>query len=259
MGQYQHDVDQKALKRRLDDVAVNCVNRVGVAVNTASAQLLAYVSGLGPGLAQAIVKYRDENGPFKSRQALKMVPRLGPKAFEQAAGFLRIRGGEHPLDASAVHPESYHIVEAMSRDANCSVESLLRDASLREKIDPKKYVSEEVGMPTLADIMDELARPGRDPRQEFAPFSFDQGVQRIEDLTPGMRLPGIVTNITAFGAFVDVGVHQDGLIHISQLADRFVRDPSEIVQLQQPVDVTVLEVDLGRKRISLSLKASPGR
>ncbi len=259
VGQYQHDVDQKALRGRLDDVAVGCVNRVGVAVNTASMQLLAYVSGLGPGLAQAIVKYRDENGPFKSRETLKKVPRLGPKAFEQAAGFLRIRGGEHPLDASAVHPESYHIVEAMSRDANCSVESLLRDASLREKIDPKKYVSEEVGMPTLADIMDELARPGRDPRQEFAPFSFDQGVQRIEDLTPGMRLPGIVTNITAFGAFVDVGVHQDGLIHISQLADRFVRDPSEIVQLQQPVDVTVLEVDLGRKRISLSLKASPGR
>ncbi len=259
VGQYQHDVDQKALRGRLDDVAVGCVNRVGVAVNTASMQLLAYVSGLGPGLAQAIVKYRDENGPFKSRETLKKVPRLGPKAFEQAAGFLRIRGGEHPLDASAVHPESYHIVEAMSRDANCSVESLLRDASLREKIDPKKYVSEAVGMPTLADIMDELARPGRDPRQEFAPFSFDQGVQRIEDLTPGMRLPGIVTNITAFGAFVDVGVHQDGLIHISQLADRFVRDPSEIVQLQQPVDVTVLEVDLGRKRISLSLKASPGR
>ena len=259
VGQYQHDVDQKALRGRLDDVAVGCVNRVGVAVNTASMQLLAYVSGLGPGLAQAIVKYRDENGPFKSRETLKKVPRLGPKAFEQAAGFLRIREGEHPLDASAVHPESYHIVEAMSRDANCSVESLLRDASLREKIDPKKYVSEEVGMPTLADIMDELARPGRDPRQEFAPFSFDQGVQRIEDLTPGMRLPGIVTNITAFGAFVDVGVHQDGLIHISQLADRFVRDPSEIVQLQQPVDVTVLEVDLGRKRISLSLKASPGR
>jgi uncharacterized protein len=258
VGQYQHDVDQKALKSRLDDVAVGCVNRVGVAVNTASAQLLAYVSGLGPSLAQAIVKYRDENGPFKSRETLKKVPRLGPKAFEQAAGFLRIRGGDHPLDASAVHPESYHIVEAMSRDANCSVENLLGDASLRQRIDPKRYVSERVGMPTLSDIMDELARPGRDPRQEFEPFSFDHAVQRIKDLTPGMRLPGIVTNITAFGAFVDVGVHQDGLIHISQMADRFVRDPSEIVQLQQQVNVTVLEVDLGRKRISLSLKASPG-
>jgi uncharacterized protein len=257
VGQYQHDVDQKALKRRLDDVAVNCVNRVGVAVNTASAQLLAYVSGLGPGLAQAIVKYRDENGPFKSRQALKMVPRLGPKAFEQAAGFLRVRGGEHLLDASAVHPESYHIVEAMSRDVNCSVENLLGDASLRARIDPKKYVSERAGLPTLTDIMDELSRPGRDPRQEFAPFSFDQGVQRIEDLTVGMRLPGIISNITAFGAFVDVGVHQDGLVHISQMADRFVRDPSEVVHLQQQVTVTVLSVDLERKRISLSMKADP--
>ncbi len=257
VGQYQHDVDQKALKSRLDDVAVGCVNRVGVVVNTASAQLLAYVSGLGPGLAQAIVKYRDENGPFKSRKALKKVPRLGPKAFEQAAGFLRIRGGEHPLDASAVHPESYHIVEAMSRDAGCSVEDLLGDASLRAKIDPKKYVSEKAGLPTLADIMDELSRPGRDPRQEFAPFSFDQGVQRIEDLTAGMRLPGIVSNITAFGAFVDVGVHQDGLVHISQLADRFVRNPSEVVHLQQQVTVTVLGVDLDRRRISLSMKADP--
>ena len=245
------------MKSRLDDVAVGCVNRVGVAVNTASAQLLAYVSGLGPGLAQAIVKYRDEHGAFKSRESFKKVPRLGPKAFEQAAGFLRIRGGEHPLDASAVHPESYHIVEAMSRDANCSVETLLRDVSLREKIDPKKYFSERVGLPTLADIMEELSRPGRDPRQEFKPFSFEQGVQRIEDLTPGMRLPGIVTNITAFGAFVDVGVHQDGLVYISQLAGRFVRNPSEVVQLQQQVTVTVLEVDLDRKRISLSMKSDP--
>ena len=257
VGQYQHDVDQKALKGRLDDVAVNCVNRVGVAVNTASVQLLAYVSGLGPGLARAIVRYRDVNGPFKSRETLKKVPHLGPKAFEQAAGFLRIRGGGHPLDASAVHPESYHIVEAMSRDANCSVADLLGDASLRARIDPKKYVSERTGLPTLTDIMEELSCPGQDPCQEFAPFSFHQGVQRIEDLAVGMRLPGIVSNITAFGAFVDVGVHQDGLVHISQMADRFVRNPSEVVHLQQQVSVTVLSVDLDRKRISLSMKTQP--
>jgi protein Tex len=257
VGQYQHDVDQKALKGRLDDVVVSCVNAVGVELNTASAELLSHVSGLGPRLARTIVEYRNEHGPFQSRQALKKVPRLGPKAFEQAAGFLRIRDGENPLDASAVHPESYHIVEAIARGLGCSVRNLIGDAGVRSRVDLRGYVDSSVGLPTLNDIMDELTRPGRDPRREFESFSFAEGIQNIEDLTPGMRLPGVVTNITVFGAFVDIGVHQDGLVHVSQLADRFVRNPADVVKVQQRVMVTVLEVDLERRRISLSMKTNP--
>ena len=257
VGQYQHDVDQGALKRGLDDVVVSCVNGVGVELNTASRQLLSYVSGLGPSLAGRIVSHRDEHGPFRSRRAILEVPRLGPKAFEQCAGFLRIRGGEHPLDASAVHPESYGVVDAMARDLGCAVTDLLRDRELRERIRPERYLTDRVGLPTLRDILDELARPGRDPRQEFEAFRFAEGVEKIEDLQPGMVLPGIVTNVTAFGAFVDIGVHQDGLVHVSQLADRFVKDPSEVVKVQQKVRVTVLEVDLPRKRIALSMRSAP--
>ena len=254
VGQYQHDVDQKALKERLDDVIGSCVNNVGVELNTASGELLSYVSGLGPRLAKAIVEYRNSYGPFASRESLKKVPRLGPKAFEQAAGFLRIREGIHPLDASAVHPESYGVVEAIAKDLGHPLDQVVGDASISGQIDPLRYLSDKVGLPTLNDIIEELARPGRDSRQEFEPFSFAEGVNKIEDLAAGMELPGVVTNVTDFGAFVDVGVHQDGLVHISQLADRFVRNPSDIVQVQQQVWVTVLEVDLGRKRISLSMK-----
>ena len=254
VGQYQHDVDQFALKRSLDDVVMSCVNGVGVEINTASAQLLAYVSGLGPALAKAIVAYRGENGPFRSRKELKKVPRLGPKAFEQSAGFLRIRGSANPLDASAVHPESYPVVEAMAADAGCTVKDLMADAALRKKIDLKRYVSEAVGLPTLTDIMGELARPGRDPREQFQAFAFAEGIEKMEDLRPGMKLPGIVTNITAFGAFVDIGVHQDGLVHVSQLANRFVKNTAEVVKVHQQVTVTVLSVDLARRRISLSMK-----
>jgi uncharacterized protein len=257
VGQYQHDVDQPALKRSLDDVVMSCVNGVGVELNTASKQLLGYVSGLGPLLAENIVAYRNEHGPFKSRAELRSVPRLGPKAFEQAAGFLRIREGEHPLDGSAVHPESYPLVDIMARDLNCTVKDLLRDAALRQKIQPAKYVTESVGLPTLADILAELAKPGRDPRRQFEAFAFQAGVEKMEDLKPGMKLPGIVTNVTAFGAFVDIGVHQDGLVHVSQLADRFVKDPAEVVKVHQKVMVTVVEVDLPRKRIALSMKAVP--
>jgi uncharacterized protein len=257
VGQYQHDVDQGALKRSLDDVVMSCVNGVGVELNTASKQLLAYVSGLGPVLAANIVAYRNENGPFKSRAELKKVPRLGEKAFEQAAGFLRIRGASHPLDASAVHPESYALVDRMAQDLNCSVADLVRDGGLRQKIQLPKYVTETVGLPTLNDILAELAKPGRDPRQKFEVFAFQSGIEKMEDLKPGMKLPGIVTNVTAFGAFVDIGVHQDGLVHVSQLSDRFVKDPAEIVKVQQKVTVTVTEVDLPRKRIALSMKAAP--
>src|SRR5262245_26522016 len=257
VGQYQHDVDQSALKRSLDDVVTSCVNGVGVELNTASKQLLAYVSGLGPALAANIVSYRNENGPFKSRNDLKKVPRLGEKAFEQAAGFLRIRDGAHPLDASAVHPERYDLVARMAGDLNCGVGDLLRDAGLRQKIQLPKYVTEEVGLPTLNDILGELAKPGRDPRQKFEVFSFQSGVEKMEDLKPGMKLPGIVTNVTAFGAFVDIGVHQDGLVHVSQIADRFVKDPAEVVKVSQKVMVTVTEVDLPRKRIALSMQAAP--
>jgi uncharacterized protein len=257
VGQYQHDVEQGALKRSLDDVVISCVNGVGVELNTASKQLMAYVSGLGPALAANIVAYRNENGPFKSRAELKKVPRLGEKAFEQAAGFLRLRDGAHPLDASAVHPESYEIVDRMAKDLNCTVSDLMRDAGLRQKIQLPKYVTETVGLPTLTDIVSELAKPGRDPRSKFEVFSFQSGVEKMEDLKPGMKLPGIVTNVTAFGAFVDIGVHQDGLIHVSQLSDRFIKDPSEVVKVSQRVTVTVTEVDLPRKRIALSMKAAP--
>jgi uncharacterized protein len=254
VGQYQHDVDQSDLKESLDDVVESCVNGVGVDVNTASKQLLTYVSGLGPGLAGNIVKFRDENGPFVSRQQLKKVKGLGPKAFEQAAGFLRVRNGKNPLDASAVHPESYHIVDKMSSDLGCKVADLMTDEQRREQIKPDLYTSEKVGLPTLRDIMAELARPGRDPRERFEVFRFAEGVEKLEDLKAGMKLPGVVTNVTAFGAFVDIGVHQDGLVHISQLADKFVRDPAQVVKVSQRVSVTVLEVDIPRKRISLSMK-----
>ena len=254
VGQYQHDVDQKALKERLDDVVGSCVNNVGVELNTASGELLSYVSGLGPRLAKAIVEYRNSHGPFASREGLKKVPRLGPKAFQQAAGFLRIREGANPLDASAVHPESYGVVEAIAKDLGHPLNQLMGNAGISAQIDPQRYVSGKIGLPTLKDIIEELARPGRDPRQEFEPFYFAEGVNKIGDLAAGMKLPGVVTNVTGFGAFVDVGVHQDGLVHISQLADRFVRNPSDIVKVQQRVWVTVLEVDLERKRISLSMK-----
>ncbi len=256
VGQYQHDVDQGALKSSLDDVVISSVNRVGVEVNTASKQLLTYISGLGPQLAKGIVEYRNENGPFGSREDLKQVPRLGPKAFEQAAGFLRIRDGENPLDRSAVHPESYPIVDAMAKDLDCSVLDLVRDEKFRERIDLKRYISEKVGLPTLNDILSELAKPGRDPREQFETFRFAEGVEKIEDVKPGMKLPGIVTNLTAFGVFVDVGVHQDGLVHISELSNRFVKSPGEVVKVHQKVTVTVLDVDIGRKRISLSMKGA---
>jgi protein Tex len=254
VGQYQHDVDQTALKQSLDDTVMSCVNQVGVEVNTASKQLLTYVSGIGPVLAENIVRHRDENGPFKSRKALQKVPRLGPKAFEQGAGFLRIADAPNPLDRSAVHPESYHVVEAMATDSGCTVAQLIQTEDVRKKIEPDRYATDKIGLPTLLDIMAELARPGRDPRQEYVPFSFDQSVKTLEDLKAGMQLPGVVTNVTAFGAFVDIGVHQDGLIHISELADRFVKDPAEIVKVQQRVSVRVLEVDSSRRRISLSLR-----
>ncbi|OPY77384.1 MAG: 30S ribosomal protein S1 [Syntrophorhabdus sp. PtaU1.Bin153] len=257
VGQYQHDVDQQALRKGLDDVVISCVNGVGVEVNTASKELLGYVSGLGPGLARAIVAYRNEHGPFGSREELKKVPRLGPKAFVQAAGFLRVRGAENPLDTSAVHPECYPVVETMARDLGCSVKDLMKKDDLRARIDIRKYVTETVGLPTLHDILQELSKPGRDPREQFEPFMFTEGVDKIEDVRPGMKLPGIITNITAFGAFVDVGVHQDGLVHISQLSNRFVKNPNEVVKVQQKVMVTVLNVDVERKRISLSMRDTP--
>lgn len=254
VGQYQHDVDQNKLQSSLDDTVTSCVNAVGVELNTASKEILAYVSGLGPSLAQQIVNYRTANGPFKSRKELKKVPRLGDKAFEQAAGFLRIRHGDHPLDASAVHPERYSLVEQMAKDVDADVRDLLTDEALRKQIDLKKYVSEEVGLPTLNDIIAELSKPGRDPREQFETFNFTDGVNNVSDLRIGMKLPGIVTNITNFGAFVDVGVHQDGLVHLSQLANRFVSDPNEVVKVQQRVMVTVTEIDEKRNRIGLSMK-----
>ncbi len=254
VGQYQHDVDQHLLKKGLDDVVMSCVNAVGVEVNTASKQLLTYVAGLGPQIAQNIVTYRQENGPFKDRKSLKKVPRLGDKAFEQAGGFLRIRNASNPLDASAVHPESYGVVEKMVGKLNCGIGELIRDPQVRSKINLKDYITDTVGLPTLQDIIDELAKPGRDPRESFEAFSFQEGVNEMTDLKPGMKIPGIVTNITNFGAFVDIGVHQDGLVHVSHLANKFVSDPAEVVSVQQKVMVTVLEVDVARKRISLSLK-----
>jgi uncharacterized protein len=257
VGQYQHDVDQGILKQRLQDVVISCVNRIGVDVNMASPQLLTAVSGVGPQLATNIVAYRQEHGPFRSRTALKEVPRLGPKAFEQAAGFLRITDGEHPLDASAVHPERYSVVNAMAKDLGCTVKELMKDPARQRTIDLNRYITEDVGKPTLTDILTELAKPGRDPRQRFEPVRFHDGVESIEQVKPGMVLPGVVTNVTAFGAFVDIGVHQDGLVHISQLANRFVSDPNTVVKVQQQVKVMVLEVDIPRKRIALSMKAAP--
>ena len=254
VGQYQHDVDQSQLKKSLDDTVISCVNQVGVEVNTASKELLTYVSGLGSTLAGNIVAYRNEHGPFKSRAALKQVPRLGPKAYEQAAGFLRIRDAKNPLDASAVHPERYELVNSMAKDLNCSLDELIQKKDIRSKINLKQYTSEEVGLPTLTDILNELEKPGRDPREKFEVFSFADDVHEISDLKPGMKLPGIVTNVTKFGAFVDIGVHQDGLVHISHLSNQFVSDPGEVVKVQQKVEVRVLEVDVDRKRISLSMK-----
>lgn len=254
VGQYQHDVDQTKLKHSLDQTVELCVNAVGVDVNTASKNLLTYVSGLGPVLAQNIVDYRKENGPFTSRAQLKKVPRLGPSAFQQCAGFLRIPGAKNPLDASAVHPESYPVVEKMAEDCGCTVADLIKSPAERKKVNINKYVSKTVGLPTLTDIMKELEKPGRDPRGKAETFEFDPRVHTPEDLVPMMELPGIVTNITNFGAFVDIGVHQDGLVHISQLADKFVRDPNDVVKLHQHVRVKVLEVDKRRHRIALTMK-----
>ncbi len=254
VGQYQHDVDQHALKRSLDDVVTSCVNNVGVELNTASKSLLSYVAGLNSRVAANIVAHRDEHGPFKSRKELQKVSGLGPKAFEQAAGFLRIRDGAHPLDASAVHPERYELVDRMAGELGCDVHELLRDKAKRDRIQPQKYVSEEVGLPTLKDILAELSKPGRDPRQQFEAFSFAEGVEKMEDLQPGLKLPGVVTNVTAFGAFVDIGVHQDGLVHISQMSDDFVKNPADVLKVGQRVQATVMEVDMARKRIALSLK-----
>jgi uncharacterized protein len=255
VGQYQHDVDQVKLQASLDDTVMSCVNAVGVELNTASKQVLAYVSGLGPQLAQNIVTYRNENGAFKNRESLKKVPRLGDKAYEQAAGFLRIRDAAHVLDASGVHPERYDLVNRMAKDLGYAVSDLLKDVSLQKQIKLQQYVSENVGLPTLTDIMSELAKPGRDPREQFEAFSFTEGVNEIGDLKVGMKLSGIVTNITNFGAFVDIGVHQDGLVHTSQLADKFIANPNDVVKVSQKVEVTVKEVDVVRKRISLSMKS----
>lgn len=254
VGQYQHDVNQKALKQSLDDVVISCVNKVGVEVNSASKELLAFVSGLGETLAANILAYRSEHGPFTERRQLLQVPRLGKKAFEQCAGFLRIHDGENPLDRSGVHPERYGIVKQMAKDCGCTVTELMQDAAQRHQIQLDRYVNEEVGLPTLQDIMAELGKPGRDPRLSFAAFAFAPGIEKLEDLEIGMRLPGIVTNVTKFGAFVDIGVHQDGLVHISQLADRYVKDPAEVVKVRQQVQVRVLEVDAKRGRIALSLR-----
>ncbi|MBK8491077.1 MAG: RNA-binding transcriptional accessory protein [Saprospirales bacterium] len=254
VGQYQHDVNQVQLRESLDRVVESCVNSVGINVNTASKHLLTYVSGLGPALAQNIVQYRSENGAFNSREELKKVPRMGDKAFELSAGFLRIRQGSHPLDNTAVHPESYAIVKRMANDLGCTLEELIARKELQQQIEPKRYISGDVGLPTITDIIKELAKPGLDPRGEVHPFEFSREVHSIEDLRIGMRLPGIVTNITNFGAFVDIGVKQDGLVHISQLANKFVKNPADVVSLQQEVLVKVVDLDVARKRINLSMK-----
>jgi uncharacterized protein len=254
VGQYQHDVDQTALMKSLEDTVVSCVNKVGVEVNTASEELLTYVSGLGPVLAKNMIAYRNENGPFKSRTEFRKVTRFGDKAFEQAAGFLRIRDAKNPLDRSSVHPESYPVVDLMAIKLKCTVDDLIGKAELRSQIKLEEFTTQKVGLPTLQDIMQELAKPGRDPRQQFEMFEFDKHIHSISDLRIGMKLPGIITNITNFGVFVDLGVHQDGLVHISQLADRFVRDPNDVVKLNQKVMVEVLEIDLDRKRIQLTMK-----
>jgi len=254
VGQYQHDVDQTKLKHQLDQTVESCVNQVGVNLNTASSHLLQYVSGLGPTLAKNIINYRKENGAFSSRAQLKKVPRLGPSAFQQCAGFLRIPGAKNPLDNSAVHPESYPVVEQMAKDLGCAVKDLIEQKELRGRIDIKRYVTAEVGLPTLTDIMKELEKPGRDPREQLEAFEFDSRVQTVDDLEEGMILPGIVTNITNFGAFVDIGVHQDGLVHISQMANRRIAHPTDVVKLHQHVTVRVIEIDYRRNRISLSMK-----
>jgi len=254
VGQYQHDVDQAALQKSLEDTVVSCVNMVGVEVNSASEELLTYVSGVGQGLAKNIVSYRNEKGPFKSRSEFRKVTRFGDKAFEQSAGFLRIRDASNPLDSSAVHPESYAVVDKMAGKLSCTISDLITQPDLRSKLNLEEFVDSKTGLPTLRDIMQELAKPGRDPRQKFEIFEFSKEVHSINDLRTGMKLPGIVTNITNFGAFVDIGVHQDGLVHVSQLADRFVRDPNEVVKLNQKVMVEVVDVDIPRKRIQLSMK-----
>ncbi|MGV8113045.1 MAG: Tex family protein [Lentimicrobium sp.] len=258
VGQYQHDVNQQSLQHSLEDTVVSCVNQVGVELNTASKQLLSYVSGLGPSIAGNIVEHRNKNGAFRSRQELMKVKRFGDKAFEQAAGFLRIHDAENPLDRSAVHPESYDIVQRMADSLGCTVKDLMEQEELRKKIRPEQFVTQSAGLPTINDILQELAKPGRDPREQFDLFEFDNSINSIEDLKPGMVLNGIITNITAFGAFVDIGVHQDGLVHVSQMANRFVRDPNEVVKLTQKVRVKVMEVDVARKRISLSMKDAVG-
>jgi len=254
VGQYQHDVDQNKLKNSLDTVVESCVNKVGVNLNTASKYLLTYVSGVGPALADNIVKHRRKKGIFKSREALKSVDRFGDKAFEQAAGFLRIPDAENPLDNSAVHPESYHIVEKIAADLNCGITGLMKDESLRQKADLKKYMVSGVGLPTLNDIMEELAKPGRDPREKIKAMQFDKNVRKIEDLKIGMVLPGIVTNITNFGVFVDIGIKENGLVHISKLTNAYVSNPSEVISLHQHVKVKVMSLDINRKRIGLSIK-----
>lgn len=253
VGQYQHDVNQTKLQKKLGEVVESCVNFVGVELNTASKELLSYISGVGNVLAKNIVEYRNKNGAFKSREELKKVPRFGEKAFEQAAGFLRIHNAQNPLDSSAVHPESYHIVEKMAIDQHCHIADLMQQEELRKQIDLKKYISAKVGMPTLQDIMQELAKPGRDPRTQFENFEFNENIHTINDLTIGMVVPGIVTNITNFGCFVDIGVHQDGLVHISRLANKYVTNPNDVVKLRQKVMVKVEEIDIPRKRISLSM------
>ena len=254
MGQYQHSVDQTKLKEKLDTVVESCVNLVGVNVNTATKQILTHISGLGPALAANIVNYRAANGDFRSRKELLKVPRLGNKAYEQSAGFLRVIGGSEPLDATAVHPESYGIVAKMAKDCGVTVDKFVTDSEVRSKVVLRNYITDSVGLPTLNDIMDALNKRGLDPREQATEFAFDASVHEIEDLKPGMVLPGIVSNITAFGAFVNIGVHQDGLVHISQLTNKFVSSPSEVVKLGQQVMVKVTDVDFGRKRISLSMK-----
>ena len=254
VGQYQHDVDQGLLKKSLDQTVESCVNSVGVNVNTASKHLLAYISGLGPALAQNIVDYRAAHGPFQTRKELMNVPRMWEKTFEQSAGFLRIQGGANPLDNSAVHPESYPVVEAMAQDLECSVEELIANKALKKKLKLGKYISGKTGMPTLADIMEELDKPGRDPRQNIQLFSFDPAVKSIGDLKEGLVLPGIVTNITNFGCFVDIGIKENGLVHISEMSERFISDPTQAVALHQHVRVKVLRVDPARKRVHLSMK-----
>jgi uncharacterized protein len=254
IGQYQHDVNQTELKSSLDRTVESCVNHVGVNLNTAGKYILMYISGLGAVLAQNIVDYRTKNGPFRSRKELMKVPRLGEKAFEQAAGFLRIPDAENPLDNSAVHPESYPIVETMAKDLDCNVAELIRDKELKKKIRIEQYVNDKTGMPTLQDIMEELDKPGRDPRQGIKIFEFDPNVYTIHDLKEGQILPGIINNITNFGCFVDIGIKEKGLVHISQIADRYIADPNEVVSLHQHVSVKVLSIDLDRKRIQLSMK-----